>query len=161
MQKWVWLVVVLVCRLIPVTAQDIDSNPLFQKRSVSGIADQITDPAERAVFLQLFLHAPAERLLASAQTFLNRFPQSSFLAQAYEVAARASFDLQNYEAGLDYARLSLSLSFPKTRCCWCQWLMWKRTGILTTLRSRMPRKRFGIWTTSPALLPCQRKTGRM
>lgn len=109
MQKWVWLVVVLFCRFIPVIAQDIDSNPLVQKRSVSGIADQITDPAERAVFLQLFLHAPAERLLASARTFLNRFPQSSFLAQAYEVAARASFDLQNFEAGLDYARLSLSL----------------------------------------------------
>ena len=109
MRKWVWLVVVLVCQLLPVTAQDIDSNPLVQKRSVSGIADQITDPAERTAFLQLFLHAPAERLLASAQTFLNRFPQSSFLAQAYEVACRASFDLQNYEAGLDYARRSLSL----------------------------------------------------
>src|SRR6185295_8544915 len=87
----------------------IDSNPLVQKRSVSGIADQITDPAERAAFLQLFPQAPAEQMLVRAETFLTRFPQSSFLAQAYEVAARASFDLQKYEAGLDYARRSLSL----------------------------------------------------
>jgi len=109
MRKWIWLIVILACRFIPVTAQDIDSNPLVQKRSVSGIADQITDSAERAAFLQLFPQAPAEQMLARAESFLTRFPQSSFLAQAYEVAARASFDLQKYEAGLDYARRSLSL----------------------------------------------------
>ena len=109
MRKWVWLIVVLVCRLTPLTAQDIDSNPLIQKRSVSSIADQITDPSERGAFLQLFPQAPAEQMLARAEAFLSRFPQSSFLAQAYEVAARASFDLQKYEPGLDYARRSLSL----------------------------------------------------
>jgi predicted CXXCH cytochrome family protein len=48
-------------------------------------------------------------MLARAEGFLTRFPQSAFLAQAYEVAARASFDLQKYEAGLAYARQSLTL----------------------------------------------------
>jgi hypothetical protein len=48
-------------------------------------------------------------MLARADAFLSRFPQSSFLAQAYEVAARASFGLQKYEPDLDYARPSLSL----------------------------------------------------
>jgi tetratricopeptide (TPR) repeat protein len=109
MRKWIWLIVVLICRLLPGSAQDIDSNPLVQKRRVSGIADQINDPAERAAFLQLFAQAPAEEMLARAETFLTRFPQSSFLAQAYEVAARASFDLQKYGEGLDYSRRSLTL----------------------------------------------------
>jgi predicted CXXCH cytochrome family protein len=94
---------------MPLTAQDIDSNPLVQKRNVSSIADQITDPSERAAFLQLFRQAPPEQMLGRAEAFLSRFPQSSFLAQAYEVAARASFDLRKYEPGLDYARRSLSL----------------------------------------------------
>ena len=109
MGKWVWLIVVLVCRVTLATAQDIDSNPVIQKRSVSSIADQITDPSERRAFLQLFQQGPPEQMRARAEAFLSRFPQSAFLAQAYEVAARASFDLQDYEPGLDFARRSLSL----------------------------------------------------
>ena len=46
---------------------------------------------------------------ARAEAFLARFPQSAFLAQAYEVAARASFDLQSYQPGLNYAEKSLAL----------------------------------------------------
>ena len=109
MGKWVWLIVMLVCRVTLATAQDIDSNPVIQKRSVSSIADQITDPSERRAFLQLFPQGPPEQMRARAEAFLSRFPQSAFLAQAYEVAARASFDLQDYEPGLDFARRSLSL----------------------------------------------------
>jgi tetratricopeptide (TPR) repeat protein len=41
--------------------------------------------------------------------FLSRFPQSAFLFQAYETAARASFGLENYDAGLSYAKQSLTL----------------------------------------------------
>lgn len=89
--------------------QDIDSNPLVQRKSVSTIADQITDPAERSAFLDLFRPASPAEMLTRAEGFLSRFPQSAFLAQAYEVAARASFDLQKYESGLNYARQSLAL----------------------------------------------------
>jgi hypothetical protein len=59
MRKRVWLIVVLVCRLTALTAQAIDSNPLIPKRSVSSIADQITDSSQREAFLQLFLQALA------------------------------------------------------------------------------------------------------
>jgi len=88
MGKWVWLIVVLVCRVTLATAQDIDSNPVIQKRSVSSIADQITDPSERRAFLQLFQQGPPEQMRARAEAFLSRFPQSAFLAQAYEVLGR-------------------------------------------------------------------------
>ena len=90
-------------------AQDIDANPTPQRRTPSTIADQITDPAEHEAFLALFKPAPPEQMLQHAKYFLETFPQSSFLAQAYEVAARASFDLQNYVLGLRYAEDSLRL----------------------------------------------------
>jgi hypothetical protein len=40
---------------------------------------------------------------------LTQFPQSAFLFQAYEMAARASFGLEDYDAGLNYAKQSLTL----------------------------------------------------
>src|SRR5690242_4544108 len=109
MRDWAWLIAVLICHTVLLPAQDIDSNPLIQKKSVSSIADQIANTSERAAFLELFSLAPPEKMLARAQTFLDQFPQSAFLAQAYEVAARASFDLHQYGPGLEYARHSLKL----------------------------------------------------
>src|SRR6202022_1378908 len=85
-------------------AQDIDSVPSVQKRNLASIADEIADPAERSAFLQLFKPAPPAEMRARAQAFSSRFPQSAFLAQAYEVAARGCFDLGEYELGLRYAQ---------------------------------------------------------
>src|SRR6266849_2071567 len=103
------LVGLLVCLLGLVTAQDIDANLTPQKRTPSTIADQITDSAEHDAFLNLFKHSAAGQMLQRAKFFLDTFPQSAFLAQAYEVAALASFDLQDYQSGLSYAEKSLAL----------------------------------------------------
>ena len=99
----------LACPLWLATAQDIDANLTPQKRTPSTIADQITDSAERDAFLNLFKHSVPEQMLQRAKFFLDTFPQSAFLAQAYEVAARSSFDLQEYQSGLSYAEKSLAL----------------------------------------------------
>jgi hypothetical protein len=109
MSTRIWLIAILLCPLVPLEGQDIDANPSIQKRSLSTIADQISDEAERTAFLELFRQAPPAQMLARAEAFLTRFPQSAFLAQAYEVAARGSFDLGNYEPGLTYAEKSLAL----------------------------------------------------
>ncbi len=109
MSKRFWLIAVLLCPLRPLGGQDIDANPSIQKRSLSTITDQISDESERAAFLELFRQAPPAQMLARAEAFLARFPQSAFLAQAYEVAARGSFDLGNYGPGLMYAEKSLVL----------------------------------------------------
>ena len=92
-----------------VVAQDIDSVPSLQKHNLASIGDEIADSAERSAFLQLFKPASPREVLARAEAFLERFPQSGFLAQAYEVAARGCFDLAEYEKGLGYARQSLAL----------------------------------------------------
>jgi predicted CXXCH cytochrome family protein len=105
-----WLrIAILFSPLVTVTAQDIDANITAENRRRTTIADQISDASERAAFLALFLQTPPEQRLEQAQSFLRRFPQSSFLFQAFEVAARASFDLRDYESGLNYAEKSLAL----------------------------------------------------
>src|SRR5437588_10319548 len=109
MRKWLRLLGVLLCSLTPLAAQDTDSRPSLKGRTVSTIDDQISDASERAAFLDLFRQAPPADMLGRAKGFLIRFPQSAFLAQAYEVAARANFDLEKYESGLDDARKSLAL----------------------------------------------------
>ena len=99
----------LACSLGFVKAQDIDANLTGQRRTPSTIADQIMDLAERDAFLDLFKQSTPELMLRHANFFLDAFPQSAFLAQAYEVAARACFDLQDYQSGLSYAGKSLAL----------------------------------------------------
>jgi predicted CXXCH cytochrome family protein len=90
-------------------AQVIDAVVTPQDRKPFTIADQISDPAERAAFLSLSNRASPSDLLAAAKSFLASYPQSAYLTKAYEAAARASFDLGNYTNGLEYAKQSLHL----------------------------------------------------
>lgn len=92
----------------PAAAQDIDSVVTTTSRNPSTVADQIADPAERSAFLRLYQHRDPVEMLQAAKSFLQDFPQSAFLAQAYEVAADSSFDLRDYPAGLDFAKRSLT-----------------------------------------------------
>jgi|HubBroStandDraft_6_1064221.scaffolds.fasta_scaffold00071_39 predicted CXXCH cytochrome family protein len=109
MLKWALRIGILICPLVPLAGQDIDANITTQNRKPSTVADQISDPAERAAFLAMFQHTEPKQMLEQAKSFLARFPQSAFLFQAYEIAARASFGLEDYDAGLTYARQSLTL----------------------------------------------------
>ncbi|MGB8537408.1 MAG: hypothetical protein WCD57_13405 [Acidobacteriaceae bacterium] len=99
----------ILCAALAGFAQDLDSNVSSGTRSPGKISDQITDPAERAAFIALYQRTDFKRLLTEAQTFLRQFPQSAFLAQVYEIAARTSFDQAQYKQGLVYAGQSLAL----------------------------------------------------
>src|SRR6266496_5882144 len=103
------VIAILLWPLTCLVSQEIDSVPSLQKRDLASIADEITDSAERSAFLQLFKLASPGEMRTRAEAFLTRFPQSAFLAQAYEVAARGCFDLGEYEQGLSYAQQSLAL----------------------------------------------------
>jgi hypothetical protein len=103
------VIAVLFYPLAPLAGQEIDANITTQNRSLSTVADQIPDAAERASFLLLFKQGPPAQRLQQAKSFLAQFPQSAFLFQGYEVAARASFELEDYDSGLNYARESLTL----------------------------------------------------
>ena len=99
----------ILCAALAGFAQDLDSNVSNATRTPGKISDQITDPAERAAFIALYQTTDSKRLLKEAQTFLQQFPQSAFLAQVFEIAARSSFDQAQYKQGLEYARQSLAL----------------------------------------------------
>jgi hypothetical protein len=100
---------VMLCSLTVLSAQDLDSVPTLQNRKPANLADQIPDASERVAFLHLFERASPAEMRARGQAFFSGFPQSAFLAQAYEVAARGCFDLGDYERGLEYAHQSLAL----------------------------------------------------
>ena len=91
----------------PAGAQDIDTLVTTTSRNPSSVADQISDPGERAAFLDLYKTQDPAAMLQAAKIFLQNYPQSAFLAQAYEVAADSSFDQSDFSAGLAYARQSL------------------------------------------------------
>jgi predicted CXXCH cytochrome family protein len=95
--------------VVPISGQEIDAIVTSENRKPATIADEIRDPGERAAYIALFAAGAPEKSLLQAQDFLRRFPQSAFLAMAYEIAARASFDLGNRTTGLEYARQSLRL----------------------------------------------------
>ena len=109
MSKWALRITILICPLVLLAGQDIDANITTQNRRPSTIADQISDPAERTAFLALFQETQPKQMLERVKAFLSRFPQSAFLFQAYEMAARASFALEDFDAGLNYAKQSLTL----------------------------------------------------
>jgi hypothetical protein len=107
--KGLWLLGTLLCLHYSAFAQDLDSVPSSQRRDTLTVADQITDPAEHSAFINLFKQAPAAEMRNRAENFIAQFPQSAFLAQAYEIAARGSFDLGEYDRGLRRAKESLTL----------------------------------------------------
>jgi len=81
MLKWALRIGILICPLGLLAGQDIDANITIQNRRPLTVADQISDPTERAAFLALFPQTQPKQLLQQAKLFLARFPQSAFLFQ--------------------------------------------------------------------------------
>src|ERR1700752_2482209 len=50
MLKWALWIGILLCPLVRLEGQDIDTNITTQNRRPSTVSDQISDPAERAAF---------------------------------------------------------------------------------------------------------------
>ena len=110
---------------LPLSSNDSPQSPTFRVEgneagdqffgtSLKGdtlgtVLDEIQDPGERQAYAQLFeKHAPAQRRKV-AESFLAKYPQSAFLSQAYEIAAKASIDLGDNQAGLQYGGEALKL----------------------------------------------------
>jgi predicted CXXCH cytochrome family protein len=98
--------------LFVVHAQEIDTALPLQPPRKATILDQIEDRRERRDFADLYPAKDPARKLALAQRFIAAYPQSWFLAEAYEAAAKASIDLGQFDRAQAEARLSLRL-FPE------------------------------------------------
>lgn len=76
------------------------------------IIDQVADVKERRAFLKLYRASDAGKRRILAEAFVKSYPQSWLLAQAYEIAAKACIDLNDYAPALQFGSQSLRL-FPE------------------------------------------------
>jgi len=73
------------------------------------LLDEIDDPGERKAYVALFQKQNAQNRRRTAVEFLQQYPQSWFLSQAYEIAAKASIDLGDNKSAIQFGRESLKL----------------------------------------------------
>jgi tetratricopeptide (TPR) repeat protein len=73
------------------------------------VLDEIEDPGEREAYVALLQQRNAQNRRRAAVEFLQRYPQSWFLSQAYEIAATASIDLGENKSAIRFGRESLKL----------------------------------------------------
>jgi len=76
------------------------------------IIDQVADPHERRAFLKLYRASDPQKRRVLAERFVEIYPQSWLLAQAYEIAAKSCIDLDDYGQALRFGSQSLRL-FPE------------------------------------------------
>jgi predicted CXXCH cytochrome family protein len=73
------------------------------------LLDEIDDPGERKAYVALFYKQNAPDRRKTALEFIQQYPQSWFLSQAYDVAAKASIDLGDNKSAIQFGRESLRL----------------------------------------------------
>lgn len=89
-------------------AQDSDTV-IFESHAKFSLLSQIQNPAERQAFSAAYnAKAPAARHALAAQ-FIQSYPQSWLLSEAYDIAARSSVDLEQDDRALREGRFSLRL----------------------------------------------------
>ena len=85
------------------------ANLLVGQRSERTIFDEIEDRAERDAFRDVWDTSEPRSKRTRADAFVERYPASSMLREAYELGARASAELGDHADALRRARLSLRL----------------------------------------------------
>ena len=90
-------------------AQEFDVVLTERNRKPFTVLDQIPDPTERKAIQELYGDRDSQRRAQRAEAFLAAYPQSWFLPHAYEIAAKAYIDLDNYPRALDHGKASLRL----------------------------------------------------
>lgn len=76
---------------------------------LATILDEIPDAGERKAFVDLFEKRNPEERRKVAENFLEHYPQSSFLSQAFEIAAKASIDLGDNKAAIHFGGEAIKL----------------------------------------------------
>lgn len=98
----------LACLAAIACAQEADTA-LFDNHGRFTVLARVQDPQEKRAFSAAYdAKDPAARH-ALAERFVQRYPQSWLLAEAYDIAARASVDLGDYDRALQEGRFSLRL----------------------------------------------------
>lgn len=89
-------------------AQDSDTA-IFETHAKFTLLSQIQNPDERRDFKAAFNAKDPGARHGLAERFIQSYPQSWLLSQAYDIAARSSVDLGEYDRALREGRFSLRL----------------------------------------------------
>lgn len=90
-------------------AQDSDTA-IFETHAKFTLLSQIQNPDERQAFSDAYNAKEPGMRHALSERFIQSYPQSWLLAQAYDLAARSSVDLGNYDRALVEGHFSLRLA---------------------------------------------------
>ncbi len=90
------------------SAQEITTTPAARRPSTT-IFDEIADADERAAFRRVWDASAPNTQRDLAVRFVERYPRSVLLREAYEIAARASVASGDLAAGLEWSKRSLRL----------------------------------------------------
>jgi predicted CXXCH cytochrome family protein len=90
------------------SAQEIGTTPVGSPAPTT-IFDEITDTRERSAFREVWDSAEPRRQQDLAVRFVEQYPRSILLKDAYELAARASVASGDLSDGLEWATRSLRL----------------------------------------------------
>lgn len=89
--------------------QDADTVLLHSDSKRFTLLSQISDGVEANAFLQLYRASDPKLRFAMANRFIEKYPRSWLLAQAYDAAARSAIDLERLEDAMRDARFSLRI----------------------------------------------------
>jgi len=93
----------------PSSGQDIDTLITGQTPSRTTVFDEVKDPHERRALLAIYKQQNPGARIKLAQSFLQSYPRSSFLAEVYQVIAKAQIETGDYRSTLENAAKSLRL----------------------------------------------------
>lgn len=93
----------------PFAGQDLETTLQPQRDHVISVFDEVKDAGERQALVDLYkFRKPGERA-GAAERFLSAYPQSDFLADVDELAAKAYVDEGDIQRALLHARRSLKI----------------------------------------------------
>jgi predicted CXXCH cytochrome family protein len=99
----------VLCMVARLCAQQSDTATFKNEGQSFTILSEIKNEHERQAFTAAYDATDPAKRHALAQAFINAYAQSWLLAQAYDLAARSSIDLAEYQRALNEGRSSLRL----------------------------------------------------
>jgi tetratricopeptide (TPR) repeat protein len=106
--KPTWLLLLLCAPQVCAQQIDVDNGPNRNVRTVS-LFDEIQDARERSAFRELWQSRDPAKQREQTLRFIEAYPRSALLKEAYEIVARASVALGDDSAGLEWSKRSLRL----------------------------------------------------
>jgi predicted CXXCH cytochrome family protein len=107
--KLAWPLLFLLLLAMGLASAQNPGLPRGENRAPAAIFDEIADSAERRAFREVWNTSEPRRQRDLARRFVEQYPRSILLREAYELAARASVAAGDLSEGLDWARRCLRL----------------------------------------------------